>query len=225
VTRPPLVLRIAAPVVLVTVGLSGCGAGGQEAAPPPATVQFTAAPDVPVVVPGSPGDPTRTIEPGETGEMPNAGLWAQADVDFLQAMVPHHAQALEMAQLAPDRASDERVLLLAERIAAAQGPEIEAMQAWLRANDLPEADTEDHSHAQMRGMATTEEMLALDAARGDEFDRFFLELMTKHHEGALEMATDAGDARNVLVVEMVQDTAVKQGVEIGRMQELLADLA
>ncbi|MFC5381684.1 DUF305 domain-containing protein [Aquipuribacter nitratireducens] len=218
----PRHVLLAAALVLVA---AGCGGTTSDAAPPPATIEFTAATDVPVLVPGRPGEPTTTIAPGETGRMENIATWSQDDVDFLTAMVPHHAQALDMAALAPDRAADSRVRSLAERIAAAQGPEIEAMQQWLRANDLPEADEDDHSHDLMKGMASTEQMLALDAARGAEFDALFLELMIAHHEGALDMAADAADSRNVQVNEMVQDTTIKQGVEIARMEELLADLA
>jgi uncharacterized protein (DUF305 family) len=210
-------------VVCVAVASAACGGGAEQAVPPAATIAYTAG-EVPVVQPGRPGEPSTTIAPGQSGQMENPGAWSQADVDFVTAMAPHHAQALEMAELAPDRAEDDRVRNLAERIAAEQGPEIEALQAWLVAHGLPEADLRDHRHDSMRGMATTEQMLALDAARGSEFDRLFLELMTAHHEGALQMAADAGDARNPLVVEMAEDTAVKQSVEIDRMQDLLADL-
>ncbi|WP_336923326.1 DUF305 domain-containing protein [Aquipuribacter sp. SD81] len=212
-----------ASTVAVAAGLSACG-GGTEAAPPPATIAYTAA-DVPVVVPGRPGEPTTTIEPGEVGSMSNVAAWDEADVAFVRAMVPHHAQALEMAALAPDRAEDERVLTLADRIYDGQGPEIDAMQGWLESNGLARADEDDHGHELMQGMATTEQMLALDAARGAEFDRLFLELMIAHHEGALDMAADAAGARNYRIVEMVEDTALKQSVEISRMEELLADVS
>jgi uncharacterized protein (DUF305 family) len=216
--RRPLLPVLA---VCAVVALPACGGSTEQASPPAPTVAYTAG-DVPVVQPGRPGEPSTTVAPGESGTMANPGLWNQADVDFVTAMAPHHAQALDMAALAPERAEDERVRNLADRIAAEQGPEIEALQAWLVAHGLPEADLRDHGHDSMRGMATTEQMLALDAARGAEFDRLFLELMTAHHEGALQMAAEAGDARNPLVVEMAEDTAVKQSVEIDRMQQLLA---
>lgn len=203
--------------------LGACGTDDEQAAPPPASVGFTAG-EVPVVVPGSPGEPTTTVAPGGSGEMANSGVWAQGDVDFVVSMVPHHTQALRMAELASDRASDERVRAIADRILAGQGPEIEAMQGWLAANGLPAADPDDHGHGGMRGMASSEQLLALTSASGEEFDRLFLELMTAHHEGALTMAGEALDAANPQVQDMVQDTVAGQGVEIARMQEVLADL-
>jgi uncharacterized protein (DUF305 family) len=220
--RPPRLLpalALAGTVLLV----GACGDDAEQTAPPPATVGFTAA-EVPVVVPGSPGEPTTTIAPGETGTMANAGAWTQADVDFVTSMVPHHAQALRMAELATERASDERVKALAGRIVASQGPEMAAMQAWLASQGLPEADPDDHGHAGMQGMASSEQLLALTSASGEEFDRLFLQQMTVHHEGAIAMADAAVDASNPQVTDMLTDTVVGQGVEIGRMQELLADL-
>jgi uncharacterized protein (DUF305 family) len=208
--------------LLVVATLTACS-GAAEVALPSESTRYTAG-SAAVVVPGAPGEPSRTVSPGEEGTMANAGFWTEADVEFVTRMVPHHTQALEMAALAPDRASDPRVLALAERISVAQGPEIETMQAWLAEQGLPPADDGDHSHSGMEGMVSTEQMLALDAARGEEFDRLFLELMTVHHEGAIVMADATRDARHPVITEMVEDTMISQGVEIARMQELLAEL-
>jgi uncharacterized protein (DUF305 family) len=211
---------------LLTLVLAGCSGSEETAARPDATTTFTAG-DVPVLVPGSPGEEPEVVQPGQSREVPNVDYYGDADVRFVSDMVLHHAQALEMAELAPDRAGDERVQRLAERIAAGQGPEIDAMQSWLSSRGLPPVDTAagHRAHQGMAGMASPEEMTRLVAASGTAFDRLFLELMTRHHEGALQMAEDTGPAaEHPLVVDMVSDVVVTQSVEIQRMQELLAEL-
>lgn len=223
-TRRPARLLMVLALAGTTFAASGCGDDVEQAAPPPTAVGFTAAPDVPVVLPGAPGEPTTTIAPGETGQVQNADAWSRGDVDLVTRMVPHHTQALRMAELAPERASDERVRALSERILAAQGPEIDFMQSWLTTHGLPEADPDDHDHEGMQGMASDEQLLALTSADGEEFDRLFLQQMSAHHEGALAMVDEAVDITHPLVLDMVKDTSMSQGVEITRMQELLADL-
>ncbi len=182
--------------------------------------------EVPVLVPGAPGEPAEVVQPGETGTRPNADAYGDADVAFVTDMVGHHAQALEMAELAPTRAQDPRVKLLAGRIAAGQGPEIDVMQAWLRQHGLPEAelDAGHDSHQDMPGMASPEDLTRLVAARGLAFDRLFLQLMSEHHRGALKMADDAVGASHPVVTELVNDVSATQSVEIDRMQQVLADL-
>ena len=93
--------------------------------------------------------------------MANPTVYTQADLDFVEGMVPHHAQALEMAELAAERARDERVKAIAERIIAAQGPEIAALQAWRESQGLPAVD-EESMHSGMVGMASEEQLLALE---------------------------------------------------------------
>ena len=126
----------------------------------------------------------------------------------------------------PDRAGDPRVVALAERIASGQGPEIDVMQAWLTIQGLPPADEEsDHgAHQGMPGMTTDEQMLRLVAASDAEFDRLFLQLMTTHHEGAIQMTEAATDARHPVVSEMVDAVIASQSAEIDRMRGLLDDL-
>jgi len=223
VTRRTAPLLLA---VLAAASFAGCASGEETDVARPAPTSTFVAGEVPVLVPGAPGGPTTTYAPGESGELANPAVYGDDEVDFLTTMVPHHTQALTMAALAPGRAEDERVLGLADRIAAAQGPEVTTMQAWLSAQGLPEADPEagHDSHESMRGMATPEELFALESASGADFDRLFLELMTEHHAGALEMADAAVGARHPIVTEMVTDTMVSQGAEMNRMQELLADL-
>ncbi len=90
-----------------------------------------------MIVPGAPGESAEVIAPGESGSMANPGAYGDDEVTFVTNMVPHHTQALAMAELAPGRAQDERVSGLAERITLSQGPEIATMQAWLTAQGLP----------------------------------------------------------------------------------------
>lgn len=217
----PLLLAVSA-----TAALSGCSGGGaDDVARPAPTTTFTAG-DVPVLVPGAPGESPAVVAPGESGELANPGAYGDADVEFVTGMVPHHAQALRMAELVPDRAQDPRVRALADRISAGQGPEIEAMQAWLAEQGLPAADEEigHGGHSGMQAMLAPEQIARLVAARGADFDRMFLELMTAHHQGALEMAEQAGGAQHPVVSEMVKDTVATQSVEIAQMQEVLRDL-
>jgi uncharacterized protein (DUF305 family) len=219
----------ALPAALLTgaIALTGCGGGGVEAAAPEPTRSFVA--DVPVLVPGAPGEEGEVVGPGQERTIPNAALFGDADVAFVRDMALHHAQALRMSELAPDRGSDARVKALAERIAAGQGPEIAVMEAWLEARGLPVPDTRGgpgHSHdGAMAGMASPEDMVRLAAAEGRAFDRLFLELMIRHHEGALQMADAASTAvQHPQVADMVADTGISQSVEIQRMRELLAQL-
>ena len=218
-STPLLALGLAA-------SLAACGGGEPEVARPAATTSFTAG-DVPVLVPGAPGEQGTELAPGQSGTMANPLAYQDADVEFVRSMVPHHAQALEMARLAPERAQDERVRRFADRIAAGQGPEIDVMQAWLRQQGLPSADTDAGGHAHggdMPGMATPEEMARLMASEGAAFDRLFLQLMTKHHQGAVTMAAGAFGATHPVVTELIGDVASTQNAEIGRMRELLAQL-
>lgn len=221
-------LRLTAPLVAVALsaGLSACSSSAPQAgAEPEPSVSFTA--EVPVLVPGAPGEEPAVVAPGDEGSLPNPNVHSDEDVEFVTAMVPHHAQALEMAELAPERAGDPRVKAMAERIAAGQGPEIATMQAWLEMQGLPRAETDgghgSHSGG-MQGMATGEQMTRLLASEGEQFDRLFLAMMIRHHEGALEMAERLGGGTHPLVMDMAKDVAATQSVEIARMQEVLTDL-
>jgi len=223
------VLRLPAPLLALALvaALSACSSSKPQAAPKPEPSVSFSAESAPVLVPGKPGEQPQVIAPGEAGSMPNAEVYSDEDVAFVTDMVPHHAQALEMAELAPERAKDPRVRTLAERIAAGQGPEIAAMRAWLEDRGLPVPDTEGghggHS-GEMSGMATGEQMTQLLAAEGEQFDRLFLTMMVRHHEGALEMADRLGQGTHPLVMDMAKDVTATQSVEITRMQDVLADL-
>ena len=166
--------------------------------------------------------------------MDRSDEWNHTDVAFVQMMIPHHAQALEMSRAGRQVRPDKRVRSLAERIRASQAPEIQAMSAWLaernmevpRAGDDPSKyDHGEHGHNSMLGMLTRAQMKQLAAARGPRFDRLFLRGMIRHHAGAVEMATQAArDGMDVIVGEMTADVAATQSAEISRMQDLLTEL-
>jgi uncharacterized protein (DUF305 family) len=137
-------------------------------------------------------------------------------------MIPHHRQAVEMAALAPDRAADARIRAVADRIRAAQGPEIGLLRGWLSARGLP-AEVPGHDHGTMHGMQSPEALRQLAAARGAEFDRLFVRMMTAHHEGAVTMATDLLKVgTDQTMQEFANSVATEQSVEIDRMRELVA---
>ncbi|MDP1818793.1 MAG: DUF305 domain-containing protein [Acidimicrobiales bacterium] len=151
-----------------------------------------------------------------------------ADVTFAQGMIPHHRQAIEMAELAPDRAEDERVLDLAQRIESAQAPEIAEMTGWLEDwdEDVPaegEGGHDEHdSGSGVSGMMTTEDMDSLEAASGAEFDQMFLTMMIEHHNGALDMAeTEVEDGQFHDAIALAEAIIDAQESEIAEMQAIL----
>lgn len=158
----------------------------------------------------------------------------EADVTFAQGMLPHHRQAVEMSELAGDRAESPEVLALAQEISAAQEPEIRTLTGFLEAwgAEVPDDDaampgmhsddTEDMPADGMAGMMSSEDMTQLGSAEGADFDRLFLRLMVEHHQGAVDMAeteVDAGD--DPAAVALAQDIVDTQEAEIDRMQALL----
>jgi uncharacterized protein (DUF305 family) len=211
-------------VALVGGLMAGCSGGGED--------EKAAAPKATVIAPGRPGEPNRTVTAGPTSAKPPTA----AEVTFVQMMIPHHQQALEMSVLAPEQASDAKVKALAERIDVSQGAEISAMQSWLRRHAVDGQGAGGHgghgghgapsaapSHAGMPGMATPEEMARLQAAQGEEFDRLYLNLMIKHHEGALTMAREvlSKTGTDVTVQQLAKDVLTTQQAEIVRMRDLL----
>ncbi|NRQ34769.1 DUF305 domain-containing protein [Nonomuraea sp. NN258] len=199
------------------VALAGCTSTGAQPTP---RADSTA----PVLAPGRPGEQNKTLSPAEAATAVPASTANAADVKYVQDMIVHHRQALDMALLAPTRASSTRVKSLADRIQAAQGPEIQYMTTWLR--QLQQKVPDHHAgHAGMPGMATPEQLDALKAASGTAFDRMFLELMIKHHEGALAMSDQVLiGGSHIKIEELATDVNVTQTAEIRRMQELLTEL-
>ena len=150
-----------------------------------------------------------------------------ADVEFLQGMIPHHAQAIEMADLATNRAGSASVKDLAARIRAAQQPEIDTMTGWLRDWGKKVPSTEHGASMDMgdgdMGMMSNAEMSDLRADQGSEFDTMFLEMMVRHHEGAVAMAeNELNDGKFVQAKALAQTIIDAQESEITQMNQLLA---
>ena len=158
------------------------------------------------------------------------------DAQFMQGMILHHAQALEMTSLIPSRTTSEQFRLLGQRIEVSQKDEIGTMQRWLRAHgaDVPGLD-EHHMHhdasgrmMMMPGMLTYEEMAQLEKSTGVEFERLFLQFMIRHHEGALSMVGDLfasqGGGKDPQVFAFASDVDADQRAEIKRMQTLQRNL-
>jgi uncharacterized protein (DUF305 family) len=215
----PAALGTALVLCLASGGLAGCTGGDDRPS--------AAAPSGSVIVPGRPGEPNKTV-PATRGTVTPPGA---ADIRFVQMMVPHHEQALEMAALAPGQAANAKVKALADRIDAAQTAEISAMQSWLRRHARQAQGGHDGgghgagpaAPMQMPGMATPQQMAQLKAATGANFDRLFLTLMITHHQGALTMANEElVKGTDVLIREMAQEVIVTQAAEINRMRALLS---
>ncbi|MFC7614158.1 DUF305 domain-containing protein [Actinokineospora soli] len=173
-----------------------------------------------IVQPGKPGEQNKTLSPEEAESAVPKVKPNDADIAYVRGMIVHHQQALDMTALAPERAANTQLKGLADRISDVQGPEIGMMNRWLTGHDLPAVNpTDAHAHAAMPGMATAEEMAALAAASGPAFDRLFIDLMIRHHEGAIRMATDVKTKGiDVQVQEMADDVVAEQGDEIARLE-------
>lgn len=204
-------LLVALVGVCAAFGATGCS---DEPSPP----------DHAIVQPGKPGEENRTLSPEEAKTAIPEVKPNDADIAYVRNMIVHHQQALDMTALAPDRAADAKLKGLADRISDVQGPEIGMMNRWLTGHDLPAVNPKDgHAHGQMPGMATAEDMAKLTAAFGPEFDRLFIDLMIRHHEGAIQMATDVQTkGADVRVQEMADDVIAEQTDEIRRMQGMRA---
>jgi len=158
----------------------------------------------------------------------SAGAVSNADISFAQLMIPHHQQAVEMADLALARATSPEVRELAVQIKAAQDPEIEVMTGWLQAWGAPMTMDDDHgSHDMggltMSGMMTDEDMQSLADATGAEFDQKWLAMMIAHHKGAIDMAEAVRvGSGNADVTALAEAVISGQSAEIEAMQEMLA---
>ncbi|MFF8606650.1 DUF305 domain-containing protein [Streptomyces sp. NPDC015346] len=211
------VTRAVAVVVAATAvgALTACDPGPDEGTP-----QSRSSTGPAVVAPGKPGEPARRISPAEASELLPDDKPNGADFAYTQMMIVHHRQALTMTALVPERARSTQVKKLAERIAAAQRPEIDAMEGWLEGHGGPREQS-GHDHHTMPGMATEEQLAELRKAKGEGFDTLFLKLMIAHHEGAVTMAAEVlGQGNNVLVEEMANDVIAQQTAEINRMRSM-----
>jgi uncharacterized protein (DUF305 family) len=183
-----------------------------------------------LVQPGAPGEATRVItavQAADTSAIQATGT----DLRFMQGMIAHHAQALEMTALLPSRTAREDMRLLAKRIELSQADEIGMMQRWLKRRGavVPDAHAHhEHGGLLMPGMLTPEEMSRLEAATGPAFDRLFLESMIRHHDGALTMVHDlfaaAGAGQDPEMYAFASDVDADQRIEIDRMSALLLEI-
>ena len=187
--------------------------------PPPAIVQ-----------PGAPGEPTRTLTTEEAAAL-GRPVHVHADVRFMQEMIHHHGQALDMTDLLSSRTESEEMRLLAQRIDISQTDEMGMMARWLesRGEDAPKVREEEaaplNDDQLMPGMLTEREMAQLASATGEAFDRLFLEFMIVHHEGALTMVerlfTTSGAGQEPRISQFASHVDADQVIEIGRMRIML----
>jgi uncharacterized protein (DUF305 family) len=181
-------------------------------------------------------DQPSTMDRGNTASSSGGAPQAshnEADIAFAQQMIPHHQQAVEMAKLAASHSSNTKVKDLAGRIQQAQDPEIQQLNGWLAqwAATTPPTGMDHGStttsipgmeHGSEPGMMTDDEMRQLEQANGAAFDRLFLEMMTKHHRGAIEMAkTEVANGANPDAKALAQRIIDAQQAEITEMQGLL----
>jgi uncharacterized protein (DUF305 family) len=215
------VLRAALFAVMLSTGFFPSLAGGQ---------QSDGAKPV-VVQPGAPGKPSKTLPPTTKGTLPPK---SPADVQFMQDMIMHHAQAVEMTALIESHTENKEVRSLGARISRSQTDEIKFMKRWLTARgeplsvamaEMPDMDTHGHAMGLMPGLLTPEQMEALRKAKGAEFDRLFLTGMIRHHGGALTMVKDlfdtAGAGQDAEIFDFVTDVDTGQRAEIKIMQSML----
>jgi uncharacterized protein (DUF305 family) len=188
-------------------------------------------PATPVVVqPGAPGKPSKTLPPSTRATLPPR---SQADVEFMQGMIMHHTQAVEMTALIASHTENKELRSLGARISSSQSDEIKLMQRWLAARgerisaDMPGMDMSRHSSHQqlMPGMLRPEQMEALRKAKDAEFDHLFLTGMIQHHDGALTMVKDlfdtAGAGQDADLFNFATDADNTQRAEIKIMQSML----
>ena len=204
----------------------------------PVCAQQAESPAPPVVVqPGAPGQPTRRLPPETRAQLPPR---SPKDVEFMQGMIMHHAQAVEMTALIESHTENKELRLLGARISQSQSDEMKFMKRWLEARgepvaapmagmahaDMPGHDMSSH-HMLMPGMLTPKQMDALREAKGAEFDRLFLTGMIQHHNGALIMVKDlfdtAGAGQDAEMFNFATDVDSGQRAEIKIMRTMLGE--
>jgi uncharacterized protein (DUF305 family) len=213
-------------VIAVAALAAGCKSAG-PVAPPAVTPSPPAAQAAPIVQPGAPGQAPKVITAEAASDLSKVE-YTGADIKFMQGMIGHHAQALEMVELLKTRTQSDDMKKLALRIELSQDDEIKMMQRWLevRRQQVPNR-TAMHMHGAMLmpGMLSADEMQRLEQAKGAEFDRLFLAGMIKHHGGALTMVKELldtpGAAQESEVFAFVSDVESDQRMEIDRMGAML----
>ncbi|MBK9165586.1 MAG: DUF305 domain-containing protein [Acidobacteria bacterium] len=183
-----------------------------------------------IVQPGAPGEPTRRLPNGTIGVLPAI---TSKDIGFMQGMIVHHAQAVEMTDMIESRTENRDIRLLGERISKSQADEMEFMKRWLEIRNQSPEGSAAHGHGgrsggskhSMPGMLSAAQMNELRNAKGKEFDRLFLVGMIQHHEGALVMVKDlfetAGAGQDAELFNFATDVDSGQRAEIKTMETLL----
>ena len=197
----------------------------------PLLLQQTEAAKPVVVQPGAPGKPSKTLPPTTKGTLPPR---SQADVEFMQGMIMHHAQAVEMTALILAHTENKDLRSLGAKISSSQSDEIRFMQRWLAARGeatsmamagMQDMNTSGHAMALMPGMLSPEQMEALRKAHGAEFDHLFLTGMIQHHNGTLIMVKDlfdtAGAGQDADLFNFATDADNTQRAEIKIMENML----
>jgi uncharacterized protein (DUF305 family) len=191
---------------------------------------FAFADNAPIIQPGAPGENSKKLDP-ETATSIAMTSHIDADIKFLQGMIVHHQQAIVMSKLAAKRTNNKTIIDLANRIDLSQVDEINFMESWLSSRDqnAHEMNHKDHMHMNMSGMATPAQIESLKNSNSTDFDRLFLQLMIKHHDGALDMVDELkkypGSANDQLLNEFVSDLINDQAVEIERMNLIAVNLS
>lgn len=201
------------------LALASCSAGSSEAAP-------TEMPTQNVIQPGAPGQPNQTLT--AVPDVPDFVI--EADVLFVRNMLQHHAQALEITRLVPERTARTDIPLFAERIEVSQEGEIDLMESWLRERGEFVLDPDGTHHGadpQMSGMLTPAQLAELEAATGEDFDRLFLRYMYQHHGGAVQMVEElfeADGAQDSFVFRLVNEIDGDQRIEMDRILDMQAQM-
>lgn len=206
---------------------------------PPVYAQQTDSNTLPVVVqPGAPGQPTRILPSSTRATLPPRST---KDVEFMQGMIVHHGQAVEMTALIESHTENKEIRLLGARIGQSQSDEMKFMKQWLETRkepvsmpmsemsnmNMPGMDMSSHHHTQMPGMLTSKQMRELEKAKGAEFDQLFLRGMIQHHNGALMMVKElfetAGAGQDAEIFNFATDVDSGQRAEINIMQTMLGE--
>ena len=209
---------------IVLCSLSAGAIHGQRTPPSPTPV---------VVQPGAPGSPSNRLPPSTTAQAPQR---SQADIEFMQGMIMHHGQAVEMTALIPSHTENKEISSLGARIGLSQADEMKFMKRWLVARGepvsmampgMPDMDMSGNPMQAMPGMLTPEQMDRLRQAKGAEFDRLFLTGMIQHHNGALVMVKQLfdtpGAGQDADLFDFATDADNTQRAEIGIMQNMLKE--
>jgi uncharacterized protein (DUF305 family) len=202
-------LAVALVAVLVSAACRSAGGAGTQ-----------------IIQPGAPGEANRVLTADAATDLSKVQA-TPADVKFMQGMIGHHAQAIEMTALIAQRTSREEMKLLGQRIAVSQADEMDMMRTWLKARgqEIPAEHAHHTQEGMMPGMLSPEQMAELTAATGEAFDKLFLRYMIQHHEGALSMVDDLfktpGAGQEGDINAFAADVDSDQRMEIDRMRAML----